>query len=64
MDETCGFICYLVSPYLFDHIKAENAPNEIWTKFSTLFGTQDEMTGHQLEVELMNMFPNELKSIQ
>ena len=64
MDETCGFLCYLVSLDIFDHTKAENTPNEIWTKFSTLFATQNVMTGHQFEVELMNMFLNEFKSIQ
>jgi hypothetical protein len=39
-------------------------PNEIWTTLESLFGKQDEMRGHMLEVELNTLDPKSFDNIQ
>ena len=39
-------------------------PNEIWTTFEGLFGKQDEMQGHMLEVDSNILDPNSFDNIQ
>jgi hypothetical protein len=49
-----------MSPELLFHIEACTTPDEIWTKLEDLFGKQDEMRGHMLEVELNSLDPEAL----
>jgi hypothetical protein len=37
------------------HIEACTESDEIWTKFEDLFRKQDEMRGHMLEIELIQV---------
>ena len=64
MDEAININFYSISQYILYHVESKNTPIEFWTMLSTLFGAQDEMRGHQLEVELMNMRPSDFDSIK
>jgi hypothetical protein len=57
MDEAFGLICMSMSPELLFHIESCATPNEIWTTLEGLFGKQDEMRGHMLEIELNSLDP-------
>jgi hypothetical protein len=47
----------LIYTDLWFHATACKTPNEIWTTLEGLFGKQDEMRGHMLEVELNTLDP-------
>jgi hypothetical protein len=64
MDEAYDLICMSMSPELLFHIEACTTPDEIWTKLEDLFGKQDEMRGHMLEVELNSLDPRNFDNIQ
>lgn len=63
-DEAHGTLCFSISPDLLFHIESLDTPNKIWTKIETLFGTQDSMTGHMLENELISLSPGNFNTIQ
>ena len=46
------------------HFVACKTPNEIWTTLEGLFGKQDEMRRHMLEVELNTLDPKSFDNIQ
>jgi hypothetical protein len=64
MDEALKTICCLISPDLLFHISSFKTPNEYWTTLEELFGKQDEMRGHMLEVELLTLDPKNFNNIQ
>jgi hypothetical protein len=64
MDEAYGLLCMSISPDLWFHIDACKTPNEIWTTLAGLFGKQDEMRGHLLEVELNSLDPKNFDNLQ
>jgi hypothetical protein len=64
MDEALGTICSLISPDLLFHISSYKTTNEAWTILEGLFGKQDEMRGHMLEVDLLTLDPKIFKNIQ
>jgi hypothetical protein len=64
MDEALGTICSLISPDLLFHISSCKTPNEAWTILEGIFGKQDEMRGHMLEVELLTLDPKSFENIQ
>jgi hypothetical protein len=64
MDEALGTICSLIYPDLLFHISSRKTPNEAWTILEGLFGKQDEMRGHMLEVELHTLDPKSFENIQ
>jgi hypothetical protein len=64
MDEALGTICSLISPDLLFHISSCKTPNEAWKTLEGLFGKQDEMRGHMLEVELITLDPKSFDNIQ
>jgi hypothetical protein len=64
MDEAYGLICMSMSLELLFHIDACTTPNEIWTKLEGLFGKQDKMRGHMLEVELNSLDLRSFDNIQ
>jgi hypothetical protein len=51
-DEATGLLLELIFIDLWFHVYACQTPNETWTTLEGLFGKQDEMRGHMLEVEL------------
>jgi hypothetical protein len=64
MDEVFETICSLISPNLLFHISSCKTPNEACTTLEGLFGKQDEMRGHMLEVELLTLDPKSFDNIQ
>jgi hypothetical protein len=64
MDEALGTICSLISLDLIFHISSCKTPNEAWTILEGIFGKQDEMRGHMLEVELLTLDPKSFENIQ
>jgi hypothetical protein len=64
MDEAYGLICISMSLELLFHIEACTTPDEIWIKLEDLFGKQDEMRGHMLEVEINSLDPMNFDNIQ
>jgi hypothetical protein len=64
MDEALRTICSLISPDLLFHISSCKTPNEAWTTLEGLFGKQDEMRGHMLEVEFLTLDPKSFDNIQ
>jgi hypothetical protein len=63
-DEAIGILLELISTDLWFHVAACKTPNEIWTTLEGLFGKQDEMRGHMLEVELNTLDPKSFDNIQ
>jgi hypothetical protein len=64
MDEVYGTICSLISPELLFHISSCKTTNEVWTTMEGLFGKQDKMRGHVLEVELLTLDPKNFDNLQ
>jgi hypothetical protein len=64
MDEALRTICSLISPDLLFHISSYKTPNEAWKILEGIFGKQDEMRGHMLEVELLTLDPKIFDNIQ
>jgi hypothetical protein len=62
-DEATGFLLELISIDLWFHVAACKTPNEIWTTLESLFGKQDQMRGHILEVELNTLDPKSFDNI-
>ena len=46
------------------HIESLKTHNEVWVKLETLFGKIDELSGHQLENELISLSPVHYDTIQ
>jgi hypothetical protein len=63
-DEATGLLLELISIDLWFHVAACKTPNKIWTTLEGLFGNQDEMQGHMLEVELNTLDPKSFDNIQ
>jgi hypothetical protein len=64
MDEALKIICSLISLDLLFHISSCKTPNESWTTLEGLFGNQDEMRGHMMEVELLTLDKKIFDNIQ
>jgi hypothetical protein len=56
-DEGTRTLIDLISIDLWFHVSPCKTPNDIWTTLEGLFGKQDEMRGHMLEVELNTLDP-------
>jgi hypothetical protein len=63
MDEAFGLICMSMSLELLFHIESCATPNVIWTTLDGLFGKQDEMRSHMLEIELNSLDPRSFDNI-
>ena len=57
-DEAYGFLCLSISHYLLFILDSLTTLNQVWTKLESLFGVQDELRAHQLEIELLSMSPS------
>ena len=57
-----GFIS--ISLDILFHLDGLTTPNQVWTKLESLFGVQDELRAHQLEIELFSMSPSMFDSIE
>ena len=64
LDEAYIFIFLSIYPYIIFHLDGFTTPNQVWTKHESLFGVQDELRAHQLEIELFSMSPNSFDSIE
>jgi hypothetical protein len=63
MDEANGLLCMSIYPNLWFHIDVCTT-NGISTTLVGLFGKQDEMRGHMLEVGLNSLDPKSFDNIQ
>ena len=63
-DKSTGILLELISTDLWFHVFECKIPNEIWTTLESLFGKQDEMRCHMLEVELNTLDPKSFDNIQ
>ena len=57
LDEAYGLLCLYISPDILFHLYGLTTPNQVWTQLESLFGVQDELRAHQLEIELSSMSP-------
>ena len=48
IDESYGFLCLSIYPYLLFHLNDLTTPKNVWTKLESLFGVQDEIRAHKL----------------
>jgi hypothetical protein len=64
MNEDYGLLCVSMSPKFMFHIESCTTPDEIWTKLEDIFGKQDKMRGHILEVELNSLDTRNFDNIQ
>jgi hypothetical protein len=64
MDKAFETICNLISLDLIFHISSCKNPNEAWITLEGLFGKQDEMRGHMVEVELLTLDQQSLDNLQ
>ena len=46
------------------HLEGLRTPKEVWDKLESLFGKQDELSGHILENELIALQPSSFDTIQ
>jgi hypothetical protein len=63
-DEATRILLELIFADLWFHVAACKNPNEILTTLEGLFGKQDEMRSHMLEVELNTLDPKSFDNIQ
>ena len=63
LDEAYVSICLFNSLDIIFHLDGFTTPNQVWTKLESLFGVQDELRAHQLEIELFSMSPSSFDSI-
>ena len=64
MDEAYGLILLSISHDILFHLYGLTTPNQVWNKLESLFGVQDELRAHQLEIELFSMSPSSFDSIE
>ena len=64
LDEAYGFLCLSISPDILFHLDLLTTPNQVWTQLESLFGVQDELRAHQLEIELFSLSPSNFESLE
>ena len=64
LDEAYGLICLSISPDILFHLDVLTTPNQVWTQLESLFGVQDELRAHQLEIELFSPSPRNFDSLE
>ena len=64
LDEAFGYLCTHISRDLLFHFEILRTPIESWEKLEDLFGKQDELQGHILENELIDLHPNSFEMVQ
>jgi hypothetical protein len=62
-DEAMRLLLELISYDLWFHVTSCMNPNAIFTTLESLFGKQDQMIGHMLEVELNTLDPKSFDNI-
>lgn len=63
-DEAYGTLCMAISPDFLFHVESSTTPNNVCTTLEGLFRKQDELRGHQLENELIGLYPCNFDTIQ
>ena len=64
LDEAYGFLCLSISPDILFHIYGLTTPTQVWTQLESLFGVQDELRVHQLEIQLFSLSPSNFESLE
>ena len=63
-DEAYGLLCLSISRDLLFHLDGLTSPDQVWEKIYDLFGKKYEMSGHQIENELIYLSPSSFESLQ
>ena len=64
LDETYGSLFLYISLDILFHLDVLTTPNQVWTQLESLFGVQDELRAHQLEIELFSLSPSNFESLE
>ena len=64
LDESYGLFPPCISPNILFHIDGLTTTNQVWTKIESLFGVQDELRVHWLEIEFISISPSSFDSIE
>ena len=64
LDEAYGLIFLSIYTDLLFHLDGFTTPNQVWTNRESLFGVQDQLRAHQLEIELFSMSPSNFDSVE
>ena len=64
LDEAYELLCLSICPDILFHIDVFTTPNQLWNQLESLFGVQDELRAHQLEIELFSLSPRNFDSIE
>ena len=64
LDEAYGLLFLSISLDLLFHLYGFIASNQVCTKIESLFGVQDELRAHQLEIELFSMSSSSFNYIE
>ena len=64
LDEAYGLIFLSIYLDILFHIDIFTTPNQVCTQLESLFGVQDELRVHQLEIELFSLIPSNFEYIE
>ena len=64
LDEAYGLIFLSIYLDILFHLDGLTTPNQVWTQLESLFGVQDELRAHQLEIELFSLSPSNFDSLE
>ena len=63
LDEAYGLLYLSISLGLIFNIDGLTTPKQLCTQLESLFGVQDELREHQLEIELFSLSPSNFESL-
>ena len=55
LENSYGLLFLSIYPDLLFHIDGLTTPKQVWKKHESLFGVQDEIRAHHLEIELFSL---------
>ena len=61
LDEAYGLLFLSISTDILFHLDGLTTPNQVWNQLESLFGVQDDLRAHQLEIELFSLSPVEIE---
>ena len=64
LDQAYGFLFLSIYTDILFHLDGLTTPNQAWTQLESLFGVQDELRAHQLEIELFSLSPSNFESLE
>ena len=61
--DSVSFLLSICTDILF-HLDGLTTPNQVWNQLESLFGVQDDLRAHQLEIELFSLIPRNFDSLE